>query len=243
MLITEVQKIFRKKLIIKNKDLMKRINFISILVMLILSFGISAQSFTTGHFRGGNFKFRGFPNLSLNGQTVTQPVDSFKNPKYVRDLLNLAGVHNDSIISVFSYGDSVDGILEVFFAFKGQLSPDNLDISVGYEKKYVLGYTSTNGIIAPYFVKLPVDSLKNTIEFLYKNYEVHSFMVRNVTIPEMPLYIVNKSPVNGNLADMRNIPDSYVYLETFKRLNWAIIWVRDKDGKVKSYFRPRVMGW
>lgn len=222
---------------------MKKSNFIVIIVMLILSFSINAQTFTTGHFRSGNFKFRGSPTLELNGQAVTYPIDSFKNPKYVKDLLNLAGIHNDSIISAFSYGGSADGIFEVFFAFKGQLSPNNLDISISLEKKYVLGYTSTNGIIAPYFVKLPIDSLKNTIEFLYKNYEVRSFMVRNVTIPEMIPYILMRDPVNGKLADMRNIPDSYIYLESFKRLNWAIIWVKDKNGKVKSYFRPRVMGW
>jgi hypothetical protein len=221
---------------------MKKLILISIFALYAL-IDINAQTFTTGHYRSGNFRFSGYSNLSLNGQTVTQPIDSFKNPKYVRELLNLAGVHNDSIISIFSYGDSANGIFEVFFAFKGQLSPNNLDISMGHGKKYVLGYTSTNGIIAPYFNKLPADSLKSTIEFLYKNYEVYSFMVRNVTILEMVPYIISREPVNGKLADMRNIPDSYIYLETFKRLNWATIWVKDKNGKVKSYSRPRGMGW
>ena len=58
----------------------------------------------------------------------------------------------------------------------------------------------------------------------------------------LPGLILNNQPVNGTLADMRNINDSYVFVNEFKRLNWQIIWYKDASGKVIGIQRPKT-GW
>ena len=221
---------------------MKRI--LLLLFTLLTGFIACAQTFTTGHLTYGN-RYNYSPGemtiLSFNGASMYLPVDSINNHS-VRTLLYIAGLHKDSIITTLGYGNSNLDVVEVFFAFKGTLSNKNMDLVLDNAKHRFASYASPNGIIAPYFNYLDKATLESTVKSLYKTYKVNSFMVRNFALDSLPIEVISRSPTNGNLADMRNIPNSYVYVDTFKALNWGIIWYMDNAGKQKGIMRPKT-GW
>ena len=215
-----------------------------LLFTLLTGFVACAQTFTTGHLiyaNRYNYSAGEMTILTFNGASMYLPVDSINN-RSIKTLLFIAGINKDSIITTLGYGSSSSNIVEVYFAFKGTLSPKNMDVALENPKHRFAAYASPNGIIAPYFNYLDKTVLRSSIDTLYQNYKVNSFMVRNFVIDSLPTRVISKSPSNGNLADMRNIPNSYVYVDTFKALNWAVIWYMDAAGKQKGLLRPK-NGW
>jgi len=75
-----------------------------------------------------------------------------------------------------------------------------------------------------------------------KEYPLKSFMVRNFSLPSLPMYVLGNGHRDGNLADMRNIDKSFRLVDYFKELNWKIIHYRDQFGIYKSLLRPNA-GW
>ena len=137
-------------------------------------------------------------------------------------------------------GMSNDSIIEVFFAYKGNID-DNKPLNLITTAHLYGSYAINNGFIAPYMTLL-YNGLDSLCLNIAKLYPLRSFMIRNYSLPSLPHYVLGNGLRDGNLADMRNIEKSYRLVDYFKELNWKIIHYRDQNGIHKSLFRPN-KGW
>ena len=137
-------------------------------------------------------------------------------------------------------GMSNDSTIEIFFAYKGSVS-DNVPLNLVTPSHLYGSYASNNGFILPYttMVYKDIDIIALGIA---KEYQLKSFMVRNFSLPSLPMYVLGNGHRDGNLADMRNIDKSFRLVDYFKELNWKIIHYRDQFGIYKSLLRPNA-GW
>lgn len=178
--------------------------------------------------------------LGFLGKTVTINIDNFSILN-LQSLLNAAGIQTTAIKDLRVFGSSAEKRVEVFFAYEGTNSNKRPEVYLINGKHKFGAYAAVSGLIVPAFTKV-LTGLESVCQNIAKNYFIDSFMVKPISMPTLPALVLNNQPVNGTLADMRNINDSYVFVNEFKRLNWQIIWYKDASGKVIGIQRPKT-GW
>ncbi|MBK6546408.1 MAG: hypothetical protein IPG12_14220 [Saprospiraceae bacterium] len=174
------------------------------------------------------------------GKSVSVGIDNINND-WVTGFLIACGIPAAKIITARGFGSSTKDSIEIFFAYEGTLTNGYQDLWVENQHHAYASYARQDGIIIPqyYEIKAGLDAIALK---LAKDYKVISFLVKPFSLPALPIEVLAKSPVNGFLADMRNIPGSWTHVLTFKKANWQTIWYQDKNGKQKVEFRPKT-GW
>lgn len=218
------------------------LKIILVLFSLIAIVNLSRAQFVTGHvlIPGGADSWKG--KLIEIGYLNTYrliPADSM-NTKDWKGLLNSVGVHSDSIINIRCYSNLTTGRIEVFFAYKGKQLTDYSDVTVRDGIRAVSGYAKNNAIIVPAFQFIN-EGLDQTIYKIARSYPCYSFLCKPFSSHELAFSVLSFSPVGGELADMRNIANSYLLVPFFKSLNWKNIWYNE-SGKQKNIIRPKT-GW
>jgi hypothetical protein len=163
------------------------------------------------------------------------------NSDFVIKMLNDCGVPSSKIIAAGGYGSSNLDIVEIFFAYEGTIPQPSVDLWLQNAHHKYAGYATQDGIIMPGYTQI-AKNLDVAATKLATDFTVKSFMVKPFSMKTLPTLILSKNPNNGVLADMRNIPGSYVYVTPFKKLNWQILWYQDPNGKQKTERRP-AKGW
>jgi len=180
--------------------------------------------------------------LKYLNKTVQIGIDDINNDS-IADFLKFCGVPANDIIIAKGYGSSTKDMIEIFFAYRGTI-PGNTgyaDLWVENAHHAYASYARQNGIIMPAYQNI-TQGLDTIALKLATDYLVSSFMVKPFSLPTLPGKVLAKGPLNGTLADMRNIPNSYVHVVPFKKLNWEILWYMDANGKQKTERRPK-SGW
>lgn len=174
------------------------------------------------------------------GYSTDIPIDIF-SPQHFINLLIKAGIDREDIIAV--YAKATRSRLEVFLAYHGEIKNPRGRADFGFinSLKIPPGYGANNAFIAPYS-KLIADEVIALAENLSFEYEINSFMIRNKAVPSIPLRALLFQVRDGVLADMRNIPYSYLLVQLFKDLNWGRIWYMDENLQQKAVVRP-ITGW
>jgi hypothetical protein len=216
----------------------EKLTFLILLIILIVAingcYNYCLGQVVTGHLKYNKCCESGdqLVGLGFRGHRVGFKFNSLDSVK-VRELV-LKFVAPSDIIS--ARGFSNDSTIEVFWCYKGIVNDLNEDIKLETGSHSIGGYASNNGFIAPFFSKIGtgLDVLGISIA---KIYPLKTFMLRNYEARELPFFVLGHGVKNGNLADMRNIKNSYRLVDYFKELNWKIIWYKDQNGVVKSLFR------
>ena len=201
------------------------------------------NSIVTGHLLYTvNYNWQ--PNVSFTlgylGKTISVNIDNFSILN-LEALLNAAGIVSAKIRDMRVFGSSLEKRVEIFFAYEGTNANKRPEFYLSNGKHKFGSYAAVSGLIIPAFTKV-LTGLEAVCLNIAQNYFLDSFMVKPISMPALPGLILNNQPVNGTLADMRNINDSYIFVDEFKRLNWQIIWYKDASGKVIGIQRPKT-GW
>ncbi len=178
--------------------------------------------------------------ISLLGKKFKIGIDSINN-QFVSSMLTTLGIPASKIIAVGGFGSSQMDTIEIFFAYEGSLPKPRMPFGVQNGHHYYESYIAEDAIIIPAYahIKPGLDSAALKIA---KDYNVLSFMIKTHALQALPQLILSRSPKDGVLADMRNIPGSHAYVVDFKKLNWGRIWYQDTSGKQKVVVRP-AGGW
>lgn len=163
------------------------------------------------------------------------------NANTIASFLEYCGVPAADIITAKGYGSSTKDTIEIFFAYRGTIPNGVQDLWVKNSHHSYASYARQNGIIIPAYQNIAT-GLDTIATKLANDYTVYSFLVKPFSMPGLPGKVLSKTPVNGILADMRNIPNSYVHVVPFKKLNWEILWYMDASGRQKTERRPK-SGW
>ncbi|MBK6861004.1 MAG: hypothetical protein IPK91_02620 [Saprospiraceae bacterium] len=178
--------------------------------------------------------------LKYLNKTVSIVIDDINNNS-IADFLKYCGVPAADIIIAKGYGSSTRDRVEIFFAYVGTIPGGTQDLWIENAHHAYASYARQNGIIMPAYQNIN-QGLDNIALKLASDYPVISFMVKPFSLPTLPGKVLAKTPINGTLADMRNIPNSYQHVVPFKKLNWEILWYMDASGKQKTERRPK-SGW
>lgn len=178
--------------------------------------------------------------LKYLNKSVQIGIDDINNAS-ITDFLIFCGVPAADIITAKGYGSSTKDMVEIFFAYRGTIPGGYQDLWITNAHHAYASYARQNGIIMPAYQNI-ISGLDAIALKLANDYPVSSFMVKPFSIPTLPGKVLAKNPVNGTLADMRNIPNSYVHVVPFKKLNWEILWYMDASGRQKTERRPK-SGW
>lgn len=179
--------------------------------------------------------------LSVMNRAINISIDSITRDVILNGLI-ANGVDIKNIIYADGYGSSDTKTIEFFFAFVGALPTDRIDnwVQNSHNRNFA-GYSGNDMVVVPQFKYINKDTLKNTIIELGRNFEVKSFLVKPWVLPELSFAILSRSPKDGILADMRNIPNSVRLVPYFKELNWSRIWYQENSVQ-KTVVRPSA-GW
>lgn len=182
--------------------------------------------------------------LEYKRKQISNPLKNF-GESGVRLLLTSAGIPAQDIRTVLFAWDK-DGV-ELFFVYESNDNshPDYYDVSFitkpPFKERMFSHYAAKNGILIPQFKLLKPDWAL-IIQYITSRYPVYSFMVKPVALPDLPQNILNRQPLNGTLADMRNLSGSYLFVPKFKALNWKTIWYQNEKNQQLRLERPKT-GW
>ena len=182
--------------------------------------------------------------LEYKRKQISNPLKNF-GESGIRLLLTNAGIPATDIRTVLFAWDK-DSV-EVFFVYESNdySHPDYYDVSLitkaPFKERMFSHYAAKKAIIIPQFKLLKPDWAA-IIQYLTTRYAVYSFMVKPVAIPTLPQDILDKQPLNGVMADMRNLSGSYIYVPKFKQLNWKTIWYQNEKNQQLRLERPKT-GW
>lgn len=218
-----------------------KIHYLLIFLIVLISSGSRAQ-FVSGNlvYRQYDYKPMELVEVGFQGVWVTTPIDSL-NGSDIKRLLNRVGIPDSLIIDCRAFGSSNPDLVEIFFAYSGKLPTRTVDLAIRNKHHLYASYAVNQGIIMPAYSKIKAGLDSVAIKVATRD-TVKSFMIKNYSMPMFPMLVLLKQPQNGTLADMRNIPGSYNYVDYFKDLNFEIIWYMDPSGFQKSLFRPKG-GW
>lgn len=213
--------------------------------ILISSMSMTAQSVVVGILNFNRYDFAPNEKFHVYYQYKYYPLEIDNiNAAAIVKMLNFYGVSSDSLIAVEAYGSSTDNIVEILFAYRGVIPKETLEVGISITNGglYVFGDVSQNKILINNVMHLSTDVVYKTIWDISKDYPIRSFMVKPFVMPFIAFNILSRGVVNGVLADMRNINNSYRLVDYFKELNWQIIHYKDAAGNYKTIRRP-VNGW
>lgn len=174
------------------------------------------------------------------GKSFRVGIDDINND-FVENMLLSIGIKKANIIATGGYGSSNHDVVEIFFAYEGTLPQRTVDLWIENQHHAFASYAVVDGMIVPAYMYIK-PGLETAINKIVSNYEIKSFLVKPFVIPSVPVSILARNPLNGVLADMRNIPMSYQHVIAFKKLNWERIWYMDAGGRQKMEVRPK-NGW
>lgn len=181
-----------------------------------------------------DFKFE----LRYNGKI--EYTSAFKLNKEVIISLLSKTVIKDSIIDARAVYDS--GKIQIFFAYKGNVPSDRMDLWLVTPHHSYASYAINSGLIVPAFTNANISGLQEICEQIARKYPMRSFMIKPFSSQSIPFNVLSHAVKDGNLADMRNITNSYRLIDYFKELNWKTIWYMDSFGNKKGISRP-ANGW
>lgn len=180
--------------------------------------------------------------IKYQNQLIEAPAGAFGNSA-IAILLSKAGIPHSDIIHNYASINIKKNKIEIFFAYQVStpLANPRPDVWLYTDHHSFGSYAAYQGLIVPAFNFIPVD-WKTACIALATKYQIQSFMVKPVSIPELPSLVLAKTQAPGELADMRNILNSLQYVPQFKAKDYNIIWFQDAAGKVGSTRRP-AKGW
>lgn len=178
--------------------------------------------------------------IKFLGKSFPIGIDEINND-FVESMLLSLGIKKANIIATGGYGSSAQDVVEIFFAYEGTLPQRTVDLWIVNKHHSYASYAVNDGLIVPAYMYIK-PGLEAAINKIVNNYEILSFLVKPFVLPNVPVAILTKSPTNGILADMRNIPMSYQHVIPFKKLNWERLWYMDAGGRQKMEVRPKT-GW
>lgn len=175
-------------------------------------------------------------------QLIEAPADSFGNDA-VNILLRKCGILQNDILYTLANINIKKNKIEIFFAYQvaAPLVPARPDVWLFTAHHRFGSYAAYQGLIIPAFNNIQTD-WKSLVINLATKYQIQSFMVKPVAVPELPELVLAKAGSPGELADMRNIINTQRFVQQFKLKNFNIIWFQDASGKVGSTKRP-AGGW
>lgn len=178
--------------------------------------------------------------IKFLGKSFPIGIDEINND-FVESMLLQLGIKKANIIATGGYGSSAQDVVEIFFAYEGTLPQRTVDLWIINKHHSYASYAVNDGLIVPAYMYIK-PGLEAAINKIVNNYEINSFLVKPFVLPNVPVAILAKGPVNGILADMRNITMSYQHVIPFKKLNWERLWYMDAGGRQKMEVRPKT-GW
>jgi len=215
------------------------VRLFSILFILLFA-SLAGGQIITGHLvydvccEQDNFNFE----IRYNGSIEYTSVNKI-NKDVIISLLSKT-VHKDSIIDARAVFDS--GKIQIFFAYKGNVPSDRMDLWLVTPHHSYASYAINSGIIVPAFTNANIDGLQYKCEQIARTYQIRSFMFKPFSSKSIPFSVLSFGYRDGNLADMRNVANSYRLVDFFKELNWKTIWYMDSSGNKKGISRP-TNGW
>lgn len=170
-----------------------------------------------------------------NKTTVNIAIDQISD-NTIFDLVRKHGVKKKDILFARGFGSSISDEIEIWFAYKGSSAYD-YEIKLNTPHHFYSDYAYKNAIMIPWWqhIGYKSDSLAKVL-MTYGPYR--SFKCTPYPVPELAFQALAYGLRSGGLADMRNVPNSYLLVPFFKSLNWKIIWYQDANGTQKAEYRP-----